>query len=88
MTITGTPAEPSSSSGGGARGASTSEDEDGREGVLRLRGHHQPSRRRPGVRWTDDTVDNEHMGKKKSKSALLPFPMPSAARVPRACASA
>ena len=24
-----------------------------------------------GVRWTEDTVDNEHMGKKKSKSGSL-----------------
>ena len=26
-----------------------------------------------GVRWTDDTVDNEDMGKKKSKSEHLSF---------------
>ena len=45
-------------------------------------GHRQPDRRLrgcsacsngavQGVRWTDDTVDNEDMGKKKSKSELL-----------------
>ena len=36
----------------------------------------QPAPRRPGIRWADDTVDNEHMGKKSSKceSVLLPSP--------------
>lgn len=32
---------------------------------LRLRG---TGTRRPRVRWQEGTVDNEHMGKKKSKS--------------------
>jgi protein phosphatase 1 regulatory subunit 11 len=36
------------------------------DGVLRLRGAGNPSSRR--VVWSDDTVDNEHMGKKSSKS--------------------
>ena len=29
-----------------------------------------PKRRKKTLKWTDDTVDNEGMGKKKSKSAL------------------
>lgn len=36
------------------------------DGVLRLRGAGDPTSRR--VVWTDDTIDNEHMGKKSSKS--------------------
>lgn len=35
------------------------------QGVLRLRGGHSSARR---VVWTDDTVDNEGLGRKKSKS--------------------
>ena len=38
--------------------------------VLRLR---KPPNRR-GVRFTEDTVDNEHMGKKKSKSCCIYHP--------------
>ena len=42
-------------------------------GVLRLRGTDAPQEQPPRepnrrVVWTDDTVDNEGMGKKKSKS--------------------
>ena len=41
-------------------------DEEGRvDGVLHLRGGR---RTRPNVRWTEDTVNNEGMGKKSSKS--------------------
>ena len=36
-------------------------------GVLRLRGARRTSQR---VAWTEDVVDNEGMGKKKSKSEL------------------
>lgn len=36
-------------------------------GRLRLRG---AARTRPRVAWVEDTVDNEGMGKKKTKSAL------------------
>ena len=36
-------------------------------GVLHLRGDRHPG---PRVTWTEDVVDNEEMGKKKSKSAL------------------
>lgn len=35
--------------------------------VLRLRGARHTG---PRVAWNEDVVDNEHMGKKKSKSAL------------------
>lgn len=38
-------------------------------GVLRLRGAR--SRSAPRVAWDDDVVDNEHLGKKKSKSEHL-----------------
>jgi hypothetical protein len=31
-----------------------------------------PARKKKSIRWTGDTVDNENMGKKSSKSALLP----------------
>ena len=37
------------------------------QGVLRLRG--APTRNAPRVTWTEDVVDNEGCGKKKSKSA-------------------
>lgn len=36
------------------------------DGILRLRGG---PRNRPRVAWTEDVIDNEGMGKKKSKSA-------------------
>jgi protein phosphatase 1 regulatory subunit 11 len=36
-------------------------------GTLRLRGAHRSDR--PRVAWADEVVDNEGMGKKKSKSA-------------------
>ncbi|KAI8343583.1 phosphatase inhibitor-domain-containing protein [Chlamydoabsidia padenii] len=39
-------------------------------GVLRLRGD-MTARRPPVVRWDDDVVDNEHMGKKKSKICCI-----------------
>jgi len=41
-------------------------------GVLRLRG--APSRR-PKVQFTEETIDNEGMGKKKSKSESRPDPI-------------
>ncbi|KZV67335.1 hypothetical protein PENSPDRAFT_688235 [Peniophora sp. CONT] len=37
-------------------------------GVLRLRGARQPG---PRVQWTEDVVDNEGMGKKKSKICCI-----------------
>ncbi|KAJ2868789.1 Type 1 phosphatases regulator ypi1 [Coemansia erecta] len=47
-------------------------------GVLFLRGNNVPSQERqqprsrgPQVRWTDDTVDNEDMNKKKSKVCCI-----------------
>ncbi|SAM02047.1 hypothetical protein [Absidia glauca] len=39
-------------------------------GVLRLRGD-MTARQPPVVRWDDDVVDNEHMGKKKSKICCI-----------------
>lgn len=38
------------------------------DGVLMLRGGR---RTRPRVAWSEDVVDNEGMGKKKSKSELI-----------------
>lgn len=40
-------------------------------GVLRLRGTRRTG---PRVAWDDDVVDNEHMGKKKSKSMSDLYP--------------
>lgn len=37
--------------------------------VLKLR-----NSRKPQVRWTDDTVDNEHMNKKKTKICCIYHP--------------
>ena len=37
-------------------------------GVLRLRGEHVP---RQGIRWAEDVVDNEGLGRKSSKGVLL-----------------
>ncbi|THH10885.1 hypothetical protein EW145_g1038 [Phellinidium pouzarii] len=48
------------------------------QSVLRLRGGPRAT---PRVAWTEDVVDNEGMGKKKSKSAFC-APSPS---VPPAC---
>lgn len=31
----------------------------------------QDSEERPRVRWSDDTIDNEHLNKKKSKSNFI-----------------
>mgnify|MGYP002477718697 FL=1 len=48
--------------------------------TLRLRGRADPGAR--GVTWSDNTVDNEGLGRKKSKSAspplsfLPPLPLP------------
>ena len=36
-----------------------------------------PKRQKKAIRWTEDTVDNENMGKKKSKSAHLAWPLVS-----------
>ncbi|KZT23269.1 hypothetical protein NEOLEDRAFT_1136574 [Neolentinus lepideus HHB14362 ss-1] len=57
-----------SSSGGGADGVDVGNGS-GAVGTLRLRGG--PRRQRERVRWTDDVVDNEHMGKKKSKICCI-----------------
>ncbi|KAG9031520.1 hypothetical protein FRB95_002655 [Tulasnella sp. JGI-2019a] len=54
-------------------GPSTTNEDDGtgapprRAGVLKLRGG---PRSRPQVAWTDDVVDNEGAGRKKSKSTF------------------
>ncbi|KXN87283.1 Type 1 phosphatases regulator YPI1 [Leucoagaricus sp. SymC.cos] len=47
---------------------STQGPNDGTVGVLRLRGTRN---RGPRVAWDDDVVDNEHMGKKKSKICCI-----------------
>ena len=44
------------------------------DGVLMLRGGR---RTRPRVAWSEDVVDNEGMGKKKSKSEHLIYSCPS-----------
>ncbi|CAO3638941.1 unnamed protein product [Cunninghamella blakesleeana] len=46
------------------------EPEDNNVGVLRLHGD-MTARRPPVVQWDDDVVDNEHMGKKKSKICCI-----------------
>ncbi|KAI9307211.1 phosphatase inhibitor-domain-containing protein [Cunninghamella echinulata] len=48
----------------------STEPEDNSVGVLRLHGD-MTARRPPVVRWDDDVVDNEHMGKKKSKICCI-----------------
>lgn len=53
-------------SGGGLSG--TDSPEPALVGTLRLRGGHISDRR---VAWTDDVIDNEDMGKKKSKGSLI-----------------
>jgi hypothetical protein len=40
------------------------------DGTLRLRGAPIQTRR---VTWGEDVVDNEHLGKKKSKGEILPI---------------
>ncbi|EPQ52487.1 hypothetical protein GLOTRDRAFT_140219 [Gloeophyllum trabeum ATCC 11539] len=60
-------AQPRPGSGGGDAGDVG--DGSGVVGTLRLRG--APRRQRERVRWTDDVVDNEHMGKKKSKICCI-----------------
>lgn len=46
---------------------SESESEDDHIGILRLRG--DPSARSPRqIQWAENVVDNEHLGRKKSKS--------------------
>merc|ERR1712110_908604 len=40
--------------------------------TLRLTGHTENSTQpRRGIRWTEDTVDNEHLGKKSSKKCCI-----------------
>lgn len=71
LTVTDTPTPsdgpPSSNpaTGGGAEAGPSSA---GEVGVLRLRGRGPLGQR---VQWTDETVDNEGLGRKKSKSAFL-----------------
>jgi protein phosphatase 1 regulatory subunit 11 len=62
QTITPTPSQPGSNPG---------DERDPRIGVLKLRGG--PVRRQK-VAWKEGTVDNEGMGKKKSKSAFSSVP--------------
>ncbi|KAL5504351.1 YPI1 [Sanghuangporus vaninii] len=49
------------------------EEEEGTVGVLRLRATSRPRTqgRPPRVTWTEDVVDNEHMGKKKTKICCI-----------------
>lgn len=42
--------------------------------ILRLRPSKRKQRKKPLVRWTDDTVDNEHMNKKKTKICCIFHP--------------
>lgn len=42
----------------------------GTQAILRLRGAHAPSR--PSVRWAEDVVDNEGLGRKSSKGKPAP----------------
>lgn len=62
-TLTVDPAQEESQSGG----EQSQDDED--VGILRLRGDMNVRRPR-AIRWDDNVVDNENMGKKKSKSKL------------------
>lgn len=39
------------------------------QAILRLRGAHDPSQRR--IQWAEDVVDNEGLGRKKSKGAFV-----------------
>ncbi|KAK1997631.1 hypothetical protein LX36DRAFT_657360 [Colletotrichum falcatum] len=41
----------------------------GPQAILRLRGAHAPSR--PSVRWAEDVVDNEGLGRKSSKVCCI-----------------
>ncbi|KAF9877770.1 hypothetical protein CkaCkLH20_04905 [Colletotrichum karsti] len=41
----------------------------GTQAILRLRGAHAPSR--PSVRWAEDVVDNEGLGRKSSKVCCI-----------------
>lgn len=56
---------PTTGEGGALAGPSTGGAQSEPQGVLRLRGGHSSARR---VVWTEDTVDNEGLGRKKSKS--------------------
>jgi hypothetical protein len=56
-------------------------------GSLRLRGHHaERTKDDKGVKWVEGTVDNEGLGRKKSKSTsshpLLLFPLRSLSKLP------
>lgn len=65
------PREEGEGEGDEGHGSGANESDAGRGnsvGVLHLRGAR---RRGPRVAWTDDVVDNEGMGKKKSKSMCL-----------------
>lgn len=66
QTVTAAPEQP-------AAGPSITNEDDGaprRAGVLKLRGG---PRSRPQVAWTDDVVDNEGAGRKKSKSTFSTY---------------
>jgi protein phosphatase 1 regulatory subunit 11 len=52
------------------------------QAILRLRGAHNPSDR--SVTWSDDVVDNEGLGRKKSKGEWATFSIRFAACVPSA----
>ncbi|GAA5821015.1 hypothetical protein JCM11251_001921 [Rhodosporidiobolus azoricus] len=67
MTATSTPTpEAGSSSGGGEEGPSG--EREGVVGVLKLRGRGPMGQR---VQWTEETVDNETLGRKKSKICCI-----------------
>ncbi|ORY94991.1 phosphatase inhibitor-domain-containing protein [Syncephalastrum racemosum] len=64
-TLTVDPAQEEHQSGG-----EQSQDDDEDVGILRLRGDMNVRRPR-AIRWDDNVVDNEHMGKKKSKICCI-----------------
>jgi protein phosphatase 1 regulatory subunit 11 len=57
-------------------GTGSSSGEDSGVGMLRLRGAPRTrDRNRPRVVWREDVVDNEHAGKKSSKSLYICIPL-------------
>ena len=69
-TITVTNAQPVEDVGSGEEGSSVNGENV--VGVLRLQAQRTRSQG-PRVAWTEDVIDNEGMGKKKSKSEYLMF---------------
>ena len=67
-TVTITAANPEEAEADSQPGPSTTEPQPPLRSVLKLRGG---PRSRPQVQWTEDVVDNEGAGRKKSKSACI-----------------